>query len=188
MQDLEATAKEGNERLEALAEVETWQEERANMERALAWAPVRILRADLEKNANLIEVLGPRELEQARPMCCMPALGASIVAQKRALAADDACMSLCKAHHRTRCYPFKVHDVCACRPQHTQQTLRRRCALQQEARKLSLGKVKPLSGGTQVEASIAELGGQLEGAKERGQALVHPWFVQALLCCRRDCR
>ena len=70
MQDVEATAKEVNERLEALAEVEAWQAERAHLERALAWAPVRMLRADLEKNTELIEVLGPRELEQARlPRC-----------------------------------------------------------------------------------------------------------------------
>ena len=66
-----------NERLEALADVEAWQEERAHLERALAWAPARILRADLEKNANLLEVLGPRELEQARLPRCVPALGAS---------------------------------------------------------------------------------------------------------------
>ena len=68
-QELEAKAKEVNERLDALADVEAWQEERAHLERALAWAPARILRADLEKNANLIDVLGPRELEQARLPC-----------------------------------------------------------------------------------------------------------------------
>ena len=78
MQEVEAKATEVNERLEALKEVEAWQEERAHLERALAWAPARILRADLEKNANLIDVLGPRELEQARLPRCIPALSACL--------------------------------------------------------------------------------------------------------------
>ena len=96
-QDLEATAREVNERLEALAEVEAWQEERANLERVMAWAPVRILRTDLEKNANLIEVLGPRELEQARRPCCAPVPVACRDADQKASAAGEAGMHLCRA-------------------------------------------------------------------------------------------
>lgn len=96
MQELEAKAKEVNERLEALAEVEAWQEERANLERALAWAPARILRADLEKNANLLEVLGPRDLEQARLPHCVPALNACFGA---ALERHKHCRTWCCLQH-----------------------------------------------------------------------------------------
>ena len=71
------------------------QEERANLERALAWAPARILRADLEKNANLLEVLGPRELEQARLPRCAPALSACFIALKSAVCADEVWTCLC---------------------------------------------------------------------------------------------
>lgn len=56
-----------NERLEALAEVEGWQEERARLEDALAWAPARELRAGLDRNRHLAEAVGPREQQQARP-------------------------------------------------------------------------------------------------------------------------
>lgn len=55
-----------NDRLEALAEVEGWQEERARLENALAWAPARELRAGLDRNRHLAEVVGPREQQQAR--------------------------------------------------------------------------------------------------------------------------
>ena len=56
-----------NDRLEALAEVEGWREERERLENALAWAPARELRAGLDKNRHLAEVVGPREQQQARP-------------------------------------------------------------------------------------------------------------------------
>ena len=55
-----------NDRLEALAEVEGWQQERARLEDALAWAPARELRAGLDRNRHLAEVVGPREQQQAR--------------------------------------------------------------------------------------------------------------------------
>ena len=71
LQALDVKAKEVNDRLEALAEVEGWQEERARLEDALAWAPARELRAGLDRNRHLAEVVGPREQQQARrrPHC-----------------------------------------------------------------------------------------------------------------------
>ncbi|KAK9825695.1 hypothetical protein WJX81_005604 [Elliptochloris bilobata] len=61
VQALEAKAKEVNERLEALAEVEIWQEELDHLQRAQAWAPVRSALAALEKNRVLIDDRGTRD-------------------------------------------------------------------------------------------------------------------------------
>lgn len=45
---------------------------------------------------------------------------------------------------------------------------------------------KAMHGVTQVEVSIGELEGQLEGATERSQALVHPWSLTLSRCCRTE--
>lgn len=114
-----------------------------------------------------------------------------------ALAAGEACIRLCSAYfHASTRHMLRSCSACleaviirrlyrTCLEAVIIRRFFRRCLLQLEVSQTSFCMGTSRSGGTQVEGSIEELEGKLEGAREHGRELVRPCSLRLSLLWER---